>query len=89
MCGSGENRCEDWEQSGVPHGAFSLVRFVERILRHANVSTTASYYIKSAADDVRDAMTKLENQITVTSQTQTDTNGTSAAHTGPPSGSVH
>ena len=33
------------------------------MLRHANVSTTATYYIKSAADDVRKAMTKLENQI--------------------------
>jgi Phage integrase family len=29
---------------------------IQRILRHANVSTTASYYIKSAADDVRSAM---------------------------------
>ena len=55
-------------------GVHELV--IQRILRHANVSTTASYYIKSAADDVRNAMTKLENQITVTSQTQTDTNGT-------------
>jgi integrase len=58
-------------------GVHELV--IQRILRHANVSTTASYYIKSAADDVRNAMTKLENQITVSSQTQTDTNGTPAA----------
>ena len=58
-------------------GVHELV--IQRILRHANVSTTASYYIKSAADDVRNAMTKLENQITVNSQTQTDTNGTPAA----------
>ena len=58
-------------------GVHELV--IQRILRHANVSTTASYYIKSAADDVRNAMTKLENQITVTSQTQTDTNGTLTA----------
>jgi integrase len=36
---------------------------IQRILRHANVSTTATYYIKTAAHDVRDAMTKLENQI--------------------------
>ena len=49
---------------------------IQRILRHANVSTTASYYIKSAADDVRSAMAKLENQITVTSETLSDTNGT-------------
>jgi integrase len=36
---------------------------IQRILRHANVSTTATYYIKTAADDVRKAMTKLENHI--------------------------
>ena len=36
---------------------------IQRILRHANVSTTATYYIKTAADDVRSAMTKLENNI--------------------------
>jgi len=38
---------------------------IQRILRHANVSTTATYYIKTAADDVRSAMAKLESQITV------------------------
>jgi len=36
---------------------------IQRILRHANVSTTATYYIKTAADDVRNAMTKLEQSI--------------------------
>jgi integrase len=36
---------------------------IQRILRHANVSTTATYYIKTAADDVRSAMTTLENNI--------------------------
>ena len=36
---------------------------IQRILRHANVSTTTGYYIKSSAVDVRDAMTKLENSI--------------------------
>ena len=36
---------------------------IQRILRHANVSTTATYYIKTAAVDVRSAMTKLENTI--------------------------
>jgi integrase len=36
---------------------------IQRILRHANVSTTASYYIKTAADDVRSAMAKLEREI--------------------------
>ena len=36
---------------------------IQRILRHANVSTTATYYIKSATDDVKNAMTKLEQHI--------------------------
>lgn len=45
-------------------GVHELV--IQRILRHANVSTTASYYIKSAADDVRMAMEKLENEINAT-----------------------
>ncbi len=36
---------------------------IQRILRHANVSTTATYYIKTAADDVKNAMAKLENNI--------------------------
>ena len=36
---------------------------IQRILRHANVSTTATYYIKTAAVDVRNAMTRLENHI--------------------------
>ena len=32
------------------HGVPEMV--IQRILRHANVSTTATYYIKTAADDV-------------------------------------
>ena len=36
---------------------------IQRILRHANVSTTATYYIKTAAEDVRNAMAKLESTI--------------------------
>jgi integrase len=47
---------------------------IQRILRHANVSTTATYYIKTAAEDVRKAMTKLENHIST--QKQSDTDGT-------------
>ena len=49
---------------------------IQRILRHANVSTTATYYIKTAADDVRKAMTRLENHMSESSLTQSDTNGT-------------
>jgi len=55
-------------------GVHELV--IQRILRHANVSTTASYYIKSAADDVRNAMAKLENEIAASGQTEQDTKGT-------------
>jgi hypothetical protein len=49
---------------------------IQRILRHANVSTTATYYIKTAADDVLDAMTKLEKHIAEAGQIQSDTKGT-------------
>jgi integrase len=36
---------------------------IQRILRHANVGTTTGYYIKTGADDVREAMTKFENSV--------------------------
>jgi cell division protein FtsL len=45
---------------------------IQRILRHANVSTTATYYIKTAAADVRKAMTILENHIEEAGQIQSD-----------------
>ena len=53
---------------------------IQRILRHANVSTTATYYIKTAADDVRNAMTILENRIAEASQIQSDAFGTAEDH---------
>jgi len=49
---------------------------IQRILRHANVSTTATYYIKTAAGDIRSAMTKLENHIADADRIQSDTNRT-------------
>jgi integrase len=49
---------------------------IQRILRHTNISTTATYYIKTATDDVRSAMTKLENQIAKSGKALTDTVGT-------------
>ncbi len=55
-------------------------KVIQVILRHSNVSTTATYYIKSAADDVRKAMAKLESELSVTAKTQADTNGTPAVH---------
>ena len=42
---------------GVPE------KTIQAILRHANVSTTNTYYIKSAADDTRAAMAKLEKLV--------------------------
>src|SRR6202022_5116644 len=50
---------------------------IQRILRHSNVSTTANYYIKTAADDVRNAMSMLEKTVTAnTSAELQDTFGT-------------
>jgi hypothetical protein len=42
---------------GVPE------KTIQAILRHANVSTTNTYYIKSAAEDTRVAMAKLEKLV--------------------------
>lgn len=50
---------------------------IQRILRHANVSTTATYYIKTAADDVRSAMAKLETHVEVSGQVQSETRDSS------------
>jgi hypothetical protein len=36
---------------------------IQAILRHANVSTTNTFYIKSAADDMRAGMAKLERLL--------------------------
>jgi integrase len=60
-------------------------KVIQAILRHANVSTTATYYIKTATDDVRTAMDTLENHIAEAHQLQTRTMGAvmsspSAAH---------
>lgn len=49
---------------------------IQRILRHANVSTTTTYYIKTAASDVKHAMEKLENNIPQAPQIVRDTYGT-------------
>jgi integrase len=49
--------------ASADHGLGVPDMLIQRILRHANVSTTATYYIKTAADDVRNAMAKLENSI--------------------------
>jgi hypothetical protein len=46
---------------------------IQHILRHANASTTASYYIKTAAGDVRTAMIRLENLIAEAAPVQSAT----------------
>ena len=51
---------------GVPE------KTIQAILRHANVSTTNTYYIKSAADDTRAAMAKLE-RLVIGSEAPTET----------------
>jgi integrase len=43
-------------------------KVIQAILRHANVSTTATYYIKTAAEDVRAGMATLENEISNSSK---------------------
>lgn len=44
---------------GVP------AKLIQRILRHSNVNSTATYYILSAEDDVRTAMQKMEQSLNV------------------------
>jgi integrase len=52
---------------------------IQRILRHANVSTTATYYIKTAAADVRNAMAQLDNHISEIGRSQPEEKESSAA----------
>lgn len=53
---------------------------IQRILRHANVSTTATYYIKTAAVDVRKAMTTLESHIAEAGQSESDVDVTGGSN---------
>jgi integrase len=57
-------------------GVHELV--IQRILRHSNVSTTTSYYIKSTGRDVAEAMKQFEQNIAekLDGQNLRDTNGT-------------
>jgi len=45
---------------------------IQRILRHANISTTQTYYIKTMGNDVKDAMAKLAQADLDTSRTPTE-----------------
>jgi hypothetical protein len=47
-------------------------KVIQAILRHANVMTMATYYIKTAEADVQSAMTMLEGHIAEANQPQTD-----------------
>src|SRR5215472_2636568 len=51
-------------------------KVIQRILRHANVSIAATYYIKTAADDVRSAMSTLQNNVKEGAPEVRDTIGT-------------
>jgi integrase len=42
---------------------------IQRILRHSNISTTQGFYIKTVAEDVRDAMGQLEKSLSDTGRT--------------------
>ena len=65
-------------------------KVIQRILRHANVSTTTTYYVKTAAEDVRKAMAKLEDSIpTVQPETLRDTFGTLKRGSAAPPSVVH
>jgi integrase len=57
---------------------------IQRILRHSNVSTTTTYYIKTVSEDVREAMSKLEREIPLT-----DTYGTLKTHSRPSTKNVN
>jgi hypothetical protein len=57
---------------------------IQRILRYANVSTTATFCIKTAADDVREGMTVLENRIGEPSKSLSVASGTLDGNAGTP-----
>jgi hypothetical protein len=60
---------------GVPE------KTIQAILRHANVSTTNTYYIKSTADDTRVAMAKLEKLVIGNAEATILQNGNEVATT--------
>lgn len=55
---------------------------IQRILRHANLATTTGYYIKSQAQDVLDAMAKLEDSLPPTKLPESDTQRTLSRDSG-------
>lgn len=79
-----DNRIPEWHgwhaaRRGLGSNLYRLgvpEMVIQRILRHANVSTTATYYIKTAAADVKHAMERLENSIQQTTPAVPDISGT-------------
>jgi hypothetical protein len=61
---------------------------IQKILRHSNVSTTTTYYIKSTASDVKEAMQQFEQNIAENLEGQNirDSNGTPKQDSGATSG---
>lgn len=59
----------DWEgrnRRGIGTNLYRLgvpEKTIQAILRHANVSTTTTYYIQTAASDAQAAMAKLESEL--------------------------
>ena len=47
-------------------------KFIQAILRHANINTTATYYIKTGEADVKSAMTALDDHLAEAAQAQSD-----------------
>jgi integrase len=66
-------------------------KVIQMILRHSNVSTTTTYYIKSTASDVADAMKQFEQNIAgkLEGQNPQDTNGTPKQDSGAKPGLVN
>jgi integrase len=58
-------------------------KVIQKILRHSNVTTTQTYYIKSTANDVTEAMQQFEQNVAEKMNVQTlrDSDGTVKADT--------
>jgi site-specific recombinase XerD len=56
-------------------------KVTQAFVRHANVSTTATYYIKTGEADVQNAMTTLEHHIAEAAQVQSDSVDLMTQHT--------
>jgi hypothetical protein len=69
-------------------GVHELV--IQKILRHSNVSTTTTYYVKSTPADVMQAMVQLENSLPKSKgQNLRDSYGTPKPDTGATPGFVN